>query len=165
MLSHVRLFATPQTIACQAHLFMGFSRQEYWSGLPFPSPEDLPNPGIKPGSPTLQTDSLLSESPGKPSAAEKCLERAYRLRGMDASALREAARVWPQESRDPFSSKEQCHFSTRVCCANILLFMPSAGGTVASRTPYVQLLAKHRQSRGFVCQCRRHKRPRFDPWV
>ena len=58
-----------------------------------------------------------------------------------------------------------CHFSTRVCCANILLFMPSAGGTVASRTPYVQLLAKHRQSRGFVCQCRRHKRPRFDPWV
>ena len=44
---------------------MGFSRQEYWSGLPFPSPGDLPNPGIKPRSPALQTDALLSEPPGK----------------------------------------------------------------------------------------------------
>ena len=45
---------------------MDFSRQEYWGGLPFPSPEDLPNPGTEPGSPTLQADSLLSEPPGKP---------------------------------------------------------------------------------------------------
>ena len=45
---------------------MGFSRQEYWSGLPFPSPGDLPDPGIKPGSPVLQADSLPSEPPGKP---------------------------------------------------------------------------------------------------
>ena len=45
---------------------MGFSRQEYWSGLPFPSPGDLPNPGIEPGSPALQTDALSSEPPGKP---------------------------------------------------------------------------------------------------
>ena len=44
----------------------GFSRQEYWSGLPFPSPRDLPYPGIEPRSPALQTDSLLSEPPGKP---------------------------------------------------------------------------------------------------
>jgi len=44
---------------------MGFSRQDYWSGLPFPSPGDLPNPGIKPRSPTLQADSLTSEPPGK----------------------------------------------------------------------------------------------------
>ena len=49
--------ATPWTVACQAPLSMGFSRQEYWSGLPFPSPGDLPNPGIKPGSPALQADS------------------------------------------------------------------------------------------------------------
>ena len=51
MLSHfsrVRLFATPRTAARQAPLSMGFSRQEYWSGLPFPSPEDLPDPGIEP---------------------------------------------------------------------------------------------------------------------
>ena len=51
MLSHVQLFMTPGTIACQAFLSMGFSRQEYWSGLPFPTPGDLPNPEIKPTSP------------------------------------------------------------------------------------------------------------------
>ena len=45
---------------------MGFSRKEYWSGLPFPSPGDLPNPGIEPGSPALWADALLSEPPGKP---------------------------------------------------------------------------------------------------
>ena len=60
-LSHVRLFVIPQTVVFQAPLSMGFSRQEYWSGLPFPSPGDLPNPGIKPGSPALQADSLPSE--------------------------------------------------------------------------------------------------------
>ena len=54
--------ATPWTVARQAPLSMGFSRQEYWNGLPFPSPEDLPNPGIEPGSPpALQADSLLTE--------------------------------------------------------------------------------------------------------
>ena len=52
--------ATPWTVACQAPLSMGFSRQKYWSELPFPSPEDLPNPGIEPGSPALQADSLLT---------------------------------------------------------------------------------------------------------
>ena len=57
---------TPWTIACQAPLSMGFSRQKYWSGLPFPPPEDLPNPGIEPRSPALQADSLVSEPPGKP---------------------------------------------------------------------------------------------------
>ena len=58
---------TPWTAACQAcqaALFMGLSRQEYWSGLPFPSLGDLPDPGIKPRSPTLQADSLLFEPPG-----------------------------------------------------------------------------------------------------
>ena len=54
-------FATPWTVACQAPLSMGFSRQEYWSGLPFPSPGDLPNPGIEPRSPALQADALSSE--------------------------------------------------------------------------------------------------------
>ena len=53
--------------ACQAPLSMVFSRQEYWSVLPCPSPWDLPNPGIKPRSPTLWANSLLSEPPGKPS--------------------------------------------------------------------------------------------------
>ena len=64
-LSRVWLFMTPWTAAHQAPLSMGFSRQEYWSGLPFPSPRDLPNPGIEPGSPALQADTLPSEPPGK----------------------------------------------------------------------------------------------------
>jgi len=62
-LSHVQLFVTPWTVACQASPSMGFSKQEYLNGLPFPSTEDLPDPGIKPGSPTLQADSLPSELP------------------------------------------------------------------------------------------------------
>ena len=64
-ISCVRLFATPWTVAYHAPPSVGFSRQEYWSGLPFPSPGDLPNPGIKPGSPALQADALPSEPPGK----------------------------------------------------------------------------------------------------
>ena len=58
--------ATPWTVACQAPLSMGSSRQEYWSGLPFPSTGHLSNPGIKPRSPALQADSLLTELRGKP---------------------------------------------------------------------------------------------------
>ena len=61
VLSHALLFETPWAIACQALLSIGFFRQEYWSGLPFPPSGDLPNPGIEPGSLTLQAYSLLSE--------------------------------------------------------------------------------------------------------
>ena len=57
------LFATPWTVARQAPLSMGFSRQEYWGGLPFPSPGDLPDPGVEPRSPILQADSSPSEPP------------------------------------------------------------------------------------------------------
>ena len=63
-LSHVQLFAIPWTVAYQAPPSMGFFRQEYWSGLPFPSPGDLPNPGIEPRSPALQADILPSKPPG-----------------------------------------------------------------------------------------------------
>ena len=65
-LSHVQLFATTWTVAYQVPPSMGFPRQEHWSGLPFPSPGDLPNPGIKPWCPALQADALLSEPPRKP---------------------------------------------------------------------------------------------------
>ena len=65
-LSCVWLFATPWTIAYRAPPSVEFSRQEYWSGLPFPSPEDLPDPGIEPGSPKLQADTLPSQALGKP---------------------------------------------------------------------------------------------------
>ena len=60
------ILVTPWTVACQAPLSMAFSRQEYWSGVPFPFPGNLPDLGIEPGSPALQEDSLLSEPPGKP---------------------------------------------------------------------------------------------------
>ena len=59
-------FATPRTVACQASLSKGFSQQEYWSGLPFHSPGDVPDLSVEPGSPALQANSLPSEPPGKP---------------------------------------------------------------------------------------------------
>ena len=65
-LSRVRLFATQWTVAHQVPPSMGFSRQEYWNGLPFSSPGDLSDPGIEPRSPALQADALSSEPPGKP---------------------------------------------------------------------------------------------------
>ena len=64
--SQNRLFGTPWTVAHLTPLSMKFSGQEYWSGLPFPSPGDIPDPGIKPRSPAMQAASLLSEPPGKP---------------------------------------------------------------------------------------------------
>ena len=65
VLRHVQFFVTTWTVAPHAPLSMGFSRQEYWSGLPFPSTGDRPDPGIYPVSSTLQADSLPSEPPGK----------------------------------------------------------------------------------------------------
>ena len=76
-LSCVRLFVTPWTVAYQAPPSMGFSRQEYWIGLPFPSPGGLPNPGIEPGSPALQADALTSQPPGKP--PKFCIEKEKNL--------------------------------------------------------------------------------------
>ena len=80
LLSRARLFATPWTIVYQAPQSMEFSRQEYWSGLPFPSPGDLPNPGIEPRSPVLQAYALLSEPPGK----DRFKEIRYRLLSLRA---------------------------------------------------------------------------------
>ena len=64
--SCVRLFVAPGTVAHQASLSVKFPRQERWSGISFPPPEDLPNPGIKPASPALQMDSFTAELLGKP---------------------------------------------------------------------------------------------------
>ena len=78
LLSHVRLFVTPWTIAHQAPLSMGFPRQEYWSELPFPPPEDLPDPRIKPASPVfpaLTSRFFTTEPPGIPLALIGCLQR------------------------------------------------------------------------------------------
>ena len=74
LLSRVRLFVTPWTVAYQAPQSMEFSWQEYWSGLPFPSPGDRPNPGIEPGSPAFQADALPSEPPGKSCSITRAAE-------------------------------------------------------------------------------------------
>ena len=88
-LSRVRLFVTPWTIAYQAPPSLGFSRLEYWSGLPFPSPGDLPNPGIEPGSPTFQADALTSEPPGKSEA----LHKNHRAQGVQISSVQSLSHV------------------------------------------------------------------------
>ena len=72
---------TPWTVAYQTPPSMGFSRQKYWSGLPFPSPGDLPDPGIEPRSPTLQADTLTSEPPGKPLKAKNNLTSLGKKKG------------------------------------------------------------------------------------
>ena len=79
-LSLVLLFVAPWIVAYQAPLSMGFSRQECWSGLPFPSLGDLPDPGIKPKSPASQADALPSEPPGKPIVKE--VSPKYALEGL-----------------------------------------------------------------------------------
>ena len=78
-LSHVRFFATLWTVAYQAPVSMGLSRQEYWRGLSFPSPGDLPDPGIEPGSPTSEAETLTFEPPGKHSISILNFLRNHRI--------------------------------------------------------------------------------------
>ena len=84
-----QFFVTPWIVAYQVSLSMGFSRQEYWSGLPFLSAGDLPNPGIEPRSPALQADSLPSEPPGKPHQGRlgSFLENPFSLKTFKKSTL------------------------------------------------------------------------------
>ena len=88
LLSRVRLFVTPETVARKVPLSMEFSRQEYWSGQRFPSPEDLPDPGIKPRSSALQTDSLPSE-----------INPEYSLKGL-------MLKLWPPDERSQLIAKD-----------------------------------------------------------
>ena len=81
--SHVRFLVTPWTVACQALLFMGFSRQEYWSGLTCPPPGNFPHPGIEPLHPCLlhwQTGSSPLAPPGKPLPINPCIGKADRFK-------------------------------------------------------------------------------------
>ena len=80
LLSHVHFFATPWTVARQASLSMGFSRQEYWSGLPFPPPGNLPSPGIEP---TLLTSPLLADGFFTTSAAWEALSYVRSLNNLE----------------------------------------------------------------------------------
>ena len=92
-LSFVWFFATRRMVAYQAPPSIGFSRQEYWRGLPFPSPADLPNAGIEPVSPALQTDTLLSEPPGKPN---------------QFSSVQSLSRVWCLWSHESQHARPPC---------------------------------------------------------
>ena len=101
--SCIQLFASPWTVAHQAPLSMGFSRQEYWSGLPFPSPGDLLDPGIQPGSPALQADSLLHELQGSP----MMMEGANKPRNSGNFCAQSFSCVWlcdPMDCSPPGSS-------------------------------------------------------------
>ena len=101
-LSRLRLFVTPWTVAYlayQAPPSMEFPRQEYWSGLPFPSLGDLPDPGIKPRSPALKADTLPSEPPGKPHGCESWTIKKTEHQRIDAFELR----CWRKLLRVPWT--------------------------------------------------------------
>ena len=104
LLSRVRLFEIPRTVVYQASLSMGFSRQECLSGLPFPSPGDLPDSGINPRSPALQADSLPSELPGKLFGRTVAKTETPILWPLDAKSYLigkdpDAGRDWGQEEK------------------------------------------------------------------
>ena len=117
-------FVTPWTVACQAPQFIAFSRQEYWSGLPFPSPGDFPNPGIGPGSLALQAGSLPSEPPGKPYG--RWAPPNYKLVGNDTSgnclpSLKEHLLTNPLVSRLGHGAVHFCPYwplTTLAVCAS-----------------------------------------------
>ena len=77
VLSHVQLFATPWSASCQAPLSIGFSREEFWSGLPFPPPGESSHPGIEFVSPALHMDSLPTETLGKPQNSVRLFKKSY----------------------------------------------------------------------------------------
>ena len=110
VLSRVWLFATSYTVACQAPLFMGFSRQDYWSELPFPSPGHLLNPGIEPAFPTLASGFFSTELPGKP--GRDVLSKTSRATSWGHSMVNMPA--WPSKHWPPRLSKCRAE-STESC--------------------------------------------------
>jgi len=109
LLSRVLLFATPCTVAYQAHPSTGFSRQEYWSGLPFPSPRDLSNPEIQPRSPTLQADALPSEPPEFPNTVtmENNMEIPWKTRNKTT--------IWPNNPTTGQIAWENHNWKRHIC--------------------------------------------------
>ena len=114
LLSHVWLFVTPWTTARQTPLSMEFSRQEYWSELPFSSPGDIPDPGIEPWLPALQADFLPSEPPGNPK--EKLLSPFHRQRTFRQMTVTQLVRT------EPGYKPQQFHFFFLKLLASCLAF-------------------------------------------
>ena len=111
-LSRVQLFATPWNVAYQASPSMKFSRQECWSGLPFPSPGDLPNPKIEPRSPALQADALPSEPPGK---SRPYIILIFKASGLSGNYIQGIVLPIPSSNLPP-PPTIQCLLIIRVCC-------------------------------------------------
>ena len=125
LLSCVRFFVTPSTIVYQAPLSMGFSRQENWSGLSFPSPGDLPNPGIKPGSPALQAAALPSEPPGNPYSIIKMQVRGHILQE-HSSVLAQLLSTLSSRTRAYFHPPSAPITALRTQCYNSLMTLTLA---------------------------------------
>ena len=140
-LSHVRLFVTPWTVAYQGLQSMGFSRlgnTVYW--LPFPSPGDLPNPGIYPGSPALRADALPSELPGKPTVAPLLLSRFSRVDSVRPHRRRPTRLLCPWDSPGK-NTGVGCHFllqSMKVKSEReVAQSCPTLRGIIATLLSYV----------------------------
>ena len=128
-LSPVGLLVTPWTVVCQGPLSMGLPRQEFWSWLPFPSPGDLPNPGIEAGSPTLQADSLPSEPPGK-ACSRLIFIPPSETRGISTSLLAKQMSNQGNQGQNPFLESPSGSFLapallTRLCTLWLLGFSSS----------------------------------------
>ena len=121
--SRVWLFVTPWTVAHQAPLSVGFSRQEYWSGQPFPSLGHLPNPGIKPGSPTLQVDSFPSGPTGKPIKNTLILPVRLCSSSQNSENINHQEETWLTERKLRHSScravRQRCRGRTRGKAASL----------------------------------------------
>ena len=115
-LSHVWLFATPWTTQS-----VGFSRPEYWSGEPFPSPGDLPNPGIEPRSPALQVDSLPAEPQGKPKILNSCQKKKKKERGrcLFIADLQDKLLTRGKKDYTYRKKKKSIYIVVYVCLSNI----------------------------------------------
>ena len=103
--------ATPWTVALQAPLSMGFARQEYWSGLPFPTPGDVPDPRIEPGSPALQAEFLPTELQGKSPHSRACAETRE---ATAMKSLRIATRESPCAATNTQHSQNKTHMHTYI---------------------------------------------------
>ena len=137
-LSRVRLFATPCTVAYQAPPSTGFSRQECWSGLPFPSPGNLPNPGIEPRSPTLQADALPSEPQGSLLISSPQLS-LFEKQSISHSVLFATIFFFPYLSLHSCQNYVQCHSRLESEAEDhILIYRPTK--TQASQYSVIDIL-------------------------
>ena len=122
----------PWTAAHQAPLSMGFPRQQYWSGLPFLPPGDLPHPGLKPSSPTLQVDSLPLSYPGNPQ------ESPSQMTGcglMSQRPLLPSSLISPASRPPPYSSNTPLHVLFSLCQASSRSFSKSCSHVPSTRRP------------------------------